>query len=79
MKKSVLLLCALICAIAYAGNGDDKTKERLSTGKKVNSAIDNPSSYNVKSKNRTDSIGDLKPDVHKNISLYDLFAKYLKK
>lgn len=82
MKKSVLLLCALICAIAYAGNGDDKTKGRLSTGLKVNSAIDNPSSYYTAQslkRQKTDSVKVSKQDIQKNMRTFNPFAKFLKK
>ncbi|MEY8721700.1 hypothetical protein AALN73_11095 [Bacteroides stercorirosoris] len=67
MKKCILFLCVLICAIAYAGNADKDT--RLSTGKKVNSVIDNPSFYSKSQslkKQGADSVMSPRQDIQKS-------------
>lgn len=50
MKKYIMFLCAFMCLATYAANTQKKVESKenskvLTTGKKVNSAIDNPSAY----------------------------------
>lgn len=79
MKKCVLFLCVLMCTIAYAGDVKEP-KAKLSSGNKVNSAIDNPSSY-YKARSlreqRHDSVPSSKQKVQSVVP--NLFSEIVKK
>lgn len=81
MKKCLLFLSAFICMVVYTASIEANNSVKA-TSKKVNSAIDNPSSYHgVRSvkKNSNDSIASSKRKVQFNKDAFNPFTKNNKK
>lgn len=88
MKKCVyFIISVLVSASVYAGAPQTPSSSTVcnATGKKVNSAIDHPSSYyalrsrNMQNADSKTSSKQLAKEEKDKMSLWDLFFKMLKK